>query len=55
LRYIANITAGALLVPESRKIAGLMLAGVSAFNSKEDANQCSLNSESSGIFDEWII
>ncbi len=28
MRYKANITAGALLVPESRKIAGLMLRGV---------------------------
>ena len=37
--YKANITAGALLVPESRKIADLMLRNVSAQEWKESVEQ----------------
>jgi len=35
VHYIANITAGALLIPESRKIADLMLKNVSAVEWKK--------------------
>ena len=38
-RYIANITAGALLVPESRKIADLMLRNVSPQEWKDAIEQ----------------
>ena len=37
--YKANITAGALLVPESRKIADLMLRNVSSAEWKEEVEQ----------------
>lgn len=37
--YKANITAGALLVPESRKIADLMLRNVSSTEWKEEVEQ----------------
>lgn len=37
--YKANVTAGALLVPESRKIADLMLRGVSAGEWKDEIEQ----------------
>lgn len=37
--YKANITAGALLVPESRKIADLMLRNVSSVEWKEEIEQ----------------
>ncbi len=39
LHYIANITAGALLIPESRKIANLMIKNVSANEWKEAVEQ----------------
>ncbi|MBU4477608.1 MAG: DUF1819 family protein [Candidatus Omnitrophica bacterium] len=39
VHYIANITAGALLVPESRKIADLMLRNVSSAEWKDAIEQ----------------
>ena len=40
--YIANITAGALLVPESRKVADLMLRNVSPQEWREEIEQRNL-------------